>query len=472
VSTLPRGWTSAKVSALGKVQLGRQRSPEHHSGDNMRPYLRVANVFEDRIDTSDVLSMNFTPEEYERYALRDGDILLNEGQSRELVGRPAIYRSEFPGACFQNTLIRFQAGPALLPEFALAVFRHYLHTGKFAAISKWTTSIAHLGAERFAALELPVPPLGEQRRIVAKLNALFARIRAAKSSLERVLKLLEGLRKAVLSAAFRGDFHEKFTLVKSGHKQSTAWQCLPLSKFSRSGRPVVKAGPFGSALKKSQYVSAGYKVYGQEQVIADDFVVGDYYISEALFQKLSSCDVQPGDVLISLVGTFGKVAVVPSRVQPGIINPRLIRISVDGDRLNPEFLALYLRSPHVQNDWAAAAHGGTMGILNSKHLLELLVPAPEMAVQRALVAFVNRFNARVDALFRRLNAAKSRSDELEHASLAAAFCGALVPQDPSDEPASVLLERINAEREAPQPMKSKRGARTSAPTRTRASKGA
>jgi type I restriction enzyme S subunit len=90
---LPEGWVWARVKQVGKVQLGRQRAPQHDSGDYMRPYLRVANVYEDRIDTSDVLEMNFTPAEYETYRLEYGDILLNEGQSKELVGRPAMYRN-------------------------------------------------------------------------------------------------------------------------------------------------------------------------------------------------------------------------------------------------------------------------------------------------------------------------------------------------------------------------------------------
>src|SRR5262245_24824779 len=97
---LPRGWVWTSVRDVGHVQLGRQRSPEHHSGRYMRPYLRVANVYEDRIQTDDVLSMNFDPADFERYRLEVDDILLNEGQSLDLVGRPAMYRGEVPGSCF------------------------------------------------------------------------------------------------------------------------------------------------------------------------------------------------------------------------------------------------------------------------------------------------------------------------------------------------------------------------------------
>ena len=68
----------------------------------MRPYLRVANVFDNYIDISDVMQMHFSPDEASRFELRPGDILLNEGQTRDMVGRPAMYRGELPGCCFTN----------------------------------------------------------------------------------------------------------------------------------------------------------------------------------------------------------------------------------------------------------------------------------------------------------------------------------------------------------------------------------
>ena len=86
-ASVPSGWRRLRVDEAGRVTLGRQRAPQHERGRHMRPYLRVANVYENRIDTSDVLRMNFEPEEIAVYELRAGDILLNEGQSPELVGR-------------------------------------------------------------------------------------------------------------------------------------------------------------------------------------------------------------------------------------------------------------------------------------------------------------------------------------------------------------------------------------------------
>ena len=201
---LPTGWAWCRVDEAGEVTIGRQRSPEHQQGANMRPYLRVANVYEDRIDTSDVLQMNFTPEEFDVYELRRGDILLNEGQSPDLVGRPAMYRGEVPGACFQNTLLRFRAWPSVDPEYALIVFRHYLHAGIFKSAARWTTNIAHLSLRRFSALQFPLPPLREQERIAAEAKRRLEDSAQQEAGVRSSLHRLPALETELLSSAARG----------------------------------------------------------------------------------------------------------------------------------------------------------------------------------------------------------------------------------------------------------------------------
>ncbi len=197
-----RGWPVVSVADAGAVQLGRQRAPKYQSGDFTRPYLRVANVFEDRIDISDVLSMDFDAGDFERYRLKSGDILLNEGQSTELVGRPAMFRGEIADCCFQNTLIRFQPNRQRTePEYALAVFLAYLRSGVFARVSSKTSSVAHLGAARFAAMPFPLPPL--------QLQQEFAFRRQAVRNLEREQVIAEAqtgdLFNSLVQRAFRGE---------------------------------------------------------------------------------------------------------------------------------------------------------------------------------------------------------------------------------------------------------------------------
>ena len=166
---IPKEWKTCRVDEVGSVKLGRQRSPKHQSGRFTTPYLRVANVFDGFIDYSDVLEMDFTPTETDTYSLLPGDVLLNEGQSLELVGRSAIYKGEPYRFCFQNTLIRFRAYPPNDPRFCRGIFKFYIDIGRFMTIARQTTSVAHLGADRLAKLAFPCPEPDEQNRIASAL---------------------------------------------------------------------------------------------------------------------------------------------------------------------------------------------------------------------------------------------------------------------------------------------------------------
>lgn len=203
--TLPLKWEWKLMREVGRIQLGRQRAPKYHSGQHMRPYLRVQNIFEDRIDLSDVMEMDFPPEDFEKYQLVYGDILLNEGQSPEFLGRPAMYRDELPGACFTNTLIRFRAFDIVNRDFALLVFRHYMHCGRFSREGKITTNIAHLSAGRFSNIEFPLPPLDEQQEIVRRASTLFTYGDRLEARYQNALKRVEQLTPALLATAFRGE---------------------------------------------------------------------------------------------------------------------------------------------------------------------------------------------------------------------------------------------------------------------------
>jgi type I restriction enzyme, S subunit len=204
---LPETWAWSTVAEAGEIRLGRQRAPQHHNGRHMRPYLRVANVFEGRLDLTDVKSMNFTPEEFKIYQLQSGDLLLNEGQSPALLGRPAMYRGEIDGCCFQNTLLRFRANPGLSPKFALLVFRHYLRSGRFKREGRITTNLAHLSQKRCAAIEFPVPPAVEQTEIVGRVQLLEEQTFEQFEHIE--VSAIGPLRQSVLRAAFEGRLVEQ-----------------------------------------------------------------------------------------------------------------------------------------------------------------------------------------------------------------------------------------------------------------------
>jgi type I restriction enzyme S subunit len=202
--TPPADWEVVTVADAGTVGLGLQRSPKRHRGPNMRPYLRVANVFEDRIDATDLMRMDMSDGEWERYRLRDGDVLLNEGQSPELLGRPAIYRGDPPDVAFTNSLIRFQANDGVDPEWALLVFRSHMHNRRFMQESQITTNIAHLAAGRFKTVEFPLPPLEEQQRRVAEARLSLEASAHLEAGAVTATKRATALRRSMLSAAFSG----------------------------------------------------------------------------------------------------------------------------------------------------------------------------------------------------------------------------------------------------------------------------
>ncbi|MEV5407307.1 hypothetical protein AB0K60_00505 [Thermopolyspora sp. NPDC052614] len=187
------------VREAGEIRVGKQLSPSSREANERFPYLRVANVLRGWIDYSDVKEMGFTEDERKIYSLRSGDILLNEGQSLELVGRSAIYDGGEGDFYFQNTLIRFRSGGQVLPEYAQMVFEYWLDKGIFAAIAKKTTSIAHLGGERFASLDFPLVSLSRQRYITDGINAILRQKRSLELELAKLGKLRQGIVDDLLS---------------------------------------------------------------------------------------------------------------------------------------------------------------------------------------------------------------------------------------------------------------------------------
>jgi type I restriction enzyme S subunit len=171
----------------------------------MHPYLRVANVLEDALDLADVMEMDFPGDHYQRYRLAPGDILLNEGQTPDLVGRPAMFRGELPDVCFAKTLLRFRPGPEVDGEFALLVFLRHLHAGRFRREARITTNIGHMVLARFKTVDFPVPPRDEQRQIVTNVREQLSALGRARKGLEVAQKRARLLRGSILDTAFSGD---------------------------------------------------------------------------------------------------------------------------------------------------------------------------------------------------------------------------------------------------------------------------
>ena len=165
--------------------------------------MRAANVTWNGISLHDVKAMDFSPQEFETYALRRGDLLLSEASgSASEVGKPAIWNDEIPDCCFQNTLIRVRAPDPLVPFLHLHFYKDAL-TGEFARAARGV-GIYHLGARTLSEWQIHLPPPDEQRYIVETVHSYFTRLDNVAATLERVRRNLRRYRASILKAAVEG----------------------------------------------------------------------------------------------------------------------------------------------------------------------------------------------------------------------------------------------------------------------------
>ena len=338
-----------------------------------------------------------------------------------------------------------------------------------------------ISRSNLAKLEVPSPPLPEQHRIVAKIEELFTRLDAGVEALKRIKAQLKRYRQAVLKHAFEGKLtaewrqthkhelepasalldrirQERHRTAKGKYKQlppldtsalpqlPEGWVWSNFEELKKAEKNAIKAGPFGSSLKKESYVPHGYKIYGQEQVIRQNPSYGNYYIGEEKYVELKSCAVKPGDILISLVGTIGRVLILPEHSEAGIINPRLIKLSLKERLVDNKYIKAYIESSAVRDFFTLASHGETMEILNLGILRTLPIPVPSPTEQHKIVEEIERRFSIADQIEKTVDQSLKQAERFRHSILRRAFEGKLVPQDHNDEPAEKLLERIKAER--------------------------
>lgn len=185
-----------------EITMGRQRSPKHAQGDHMVPYLRSANVKDGRLELEDVKTMNFTPTEQSKYALRDGDVLISEGcGSLDQLGAAAQWFGNGDVVCFQNTLLRLRERPGIsTPGYANQWARYAFESGGFAAVASGT-NIFHIGAER--AVEMPVRPttLEDQESFVATVESADQMTTTARNEVDALVALRSALLEELLSGS-------------------------------------------------------------------------------------------------------------------------------------------------------------------------------------------------------------------------------------------------------------------------------
>jgi|GEM_PF-1647493 len=440
MTELPESWEASTVDDVATVQLGRQRSPKNHTGPHMRPYLRSANVTWRGIDVVDVKEMNFEPSEATTFELNEGDILLNEASgSPGEVGKPAIWRNEIPGACFQNTLLRVRSAE-MDGGYLYWYFYNAAVTGRFGEAGRGV-NIRHLGKKGLTSFPIPVPPHPEQRRIVAAIEEHLSRLDAATEQLGAARSRQPWLNRAATDRLLESVNAPSITIGEA--LKILSGRAFPSGAYCDSGVLLVRPGnldPSGSLAWSSKATRHLPKRFAEEHPKV--LLTGKRLLMNLTAQSLA--DEFLGRVCLS--GEHDRF----------LLNQRIADLS--STAYLPDFLYFVFRSSRFRRFVDSLNAGSLIQHISTKQLAQFELPKVSLDLQRTIVSELRATHETSAAGLRLAEGALDRAEPLRRSILSAAFSGQLVPQDPSDQPASVLLERIAVERAVQKPSRSKKKA--------------
>ena len=254
-------------------------------------------------------------------------------------------------------------------------------------------------------LQIPLPPLYEQKRIAGILDAadaLRAKRREALGQLDTLLK---------------STFLDMF-----GELTGNGWEMVTVEDVTRNKNNAIRTGPFGSQLLHSEFVSEGIRVLGIDNAVANVFRKGEpRFITPQKYELLRRFTVRPGDVLITIMGTCGRCAVVPEDVGVAINTKHLCCITLDREKCLPGFMhAYFLEHPLARRYLEQSAKGAIMAGLNMGIIKALPIPVPPLDLQHRFAAIVESVEeqktrqrahlAELDTLFASLQSRAFRGD--------------------------------------------------------------
>jgi type I restriction enzyme S subunit len=462
---LPTGWESIPIQDCVYFQEG-PGLRKWQFGDSGIPFLNIRTFNKGRIDKTKcqfVKLEEFTGK-YEHFLLDAGDIVVS---SSGTLGKLVVIKEQDLPLMLNTSVIRYRS---LYPEHLSQSFlKFYLQSEHFFQqidTSKTGTAILNYGPSHLKQMRMLVPPSNEQRRIAAKLEELFSRLDACRQRLEQVPRLLKQFRQSILAAACSG-------------KLTADWRGGNPNVNDESSFPVVTAkikAQFDlETFEKYQLPATwSWKSFWQVAEIKSNLVNPTNFPKHLL---IAPDNIEPESSRLVNVRTVAEIApisakhffnegqIVYSKIRPYL--SKLIVAEHDGlcsadmypisAMINAHYLKWFMLSSYFVDK---ASNIGTRTLLpkiNQEELNSLPVAVPPIEEQEEIVRRVEALFKIADAVEDHYRKAQEQLDKLPQAILAKAFRGELVPQDPKDEPASVLLEHIRAEKsETVKPAKAKR----------------
>jgi type I restriction enzyme, S subunit len=476
VTELPRGWALAPLCELVAV--------EPHSlaigpfGSNLKvsdyeaqgvPLIFVRNIRARDFDLVPTFVSEAKATELSAHHVAQGDVLITK--MGDPPGDTAVYPVGRPTAVLTADCIKATPHPDLSGSYiALAIEG----PSCAAQIADMTSGVAQqkVSLAKIRGLSIPVAPHAEQERIVAAIEEAFSKLDAGEAGLRTVRRLLKRIRDAILAAAVTG------RLVPQDPTDTPATKLLadlgiePLD----TERGDIPDGWASLGLENALAHTIG-GVWGAEHG-ADEIDVSVLRVTEMradgsldpssavvrsiTARQLETRRLEPGDLLLEKSGggptrPVGRVGLVRRVADPSVCANFMQLLRPDRRLCVPEYLEIALRQLHSSGGTEPLQTASTnIRNLKMKDYFSLPVLLPPISEQARIVTELERQMSFVDACERAVGAGLERSAGLRRSVLKAAFEGQLVPQDPTDEPASVLLERIRAERAATPKAKTRR----------------
>jgi type I restriction enzyme S subunit len=491
--TLPEGW---EWTTLGEVCLPPQYgwTTKAVEKGNLR-LLRTSDITSGSVDWETVPFCREEPADEAKYLLHDGDIVISRAGS---VGHSYLVRKP-KSAVFASYLIRFKP---LVDEQYVAYFAQSPSYWGSVYEERLGIAVPNINATKLKGIRLPLAPLAEQRRIVVEIETQFTRLDAAVTALERAQANLRRYKAAVLKAACEGrlvpteaslaraegrDYEPADQLLARILAERRArWEADYLEKQRAKGKepkddkwkqkykgpalldteglPELPEGWVwavlegiseavgGYAFRSKDYTEDGFQILkiGNVKMGQLDLSSRPVFIRDVDDKIAEKYLLKAGDIVITLTGTrkkrdYGYVALVRNEKNL-LLNQRVARLRFSS-ALYPSYFLIALQSETVRDNFFKYETGNVgQGNVSMRAITKEVVPLPPLAEQRRIVAEVERRLSVLAVLEASVGAALARAGRLRQAVLKQAFEGRLVPQDPDDEPASVLLERIRTQR--------------------------
>ena len=178
------------------------------------------------------------------------------------------------------------------------------------------------------------------------------------------------------------------------------WKILPIKYVLEQSADGIKIGPFGSSLTGKVSTEYSVKVYGQWNVIGKDFTAGKNYVSEETYQQLNSYWIHPNDILISMMGTIGKCAIIPENVPKGIMDSHIVKVRLDKATIMPKyFYYVYDKdgSNVIMSQIQRDRRGSIMDGLNSTLIKNFIIPLHSLGEQQNIVSYLDYKVGQIDA---------------------------------------------------------------------------